>query len=236
MRATAAARRALGAVCAALCVLAIAGFATRHANPAGRTWSPLAPAGVASPFRLGTAARPFAWSTAAGDLNADGRPDYAIADRIGRVSGGFKYAVQVAIGGLETQSVTFDSSEGALTIGLRDVDHDQDLDVVVSTLLSPTPVRVWLNDGRGTFAETARRHFAPEWRADPSAGADPDAAAAIAVVSSRRYEPGTYAGHTRLTGLVALSRLTSRASASPFDSPAAPRRSRAPPSTAPLFL
>ena len=236
MRATAAARRALVAACAALCLLAIAGVATRHAHFAEPTWSPLATAGAASPFRLGTAARPFAWSTAAGDLNADGRPDYAIADRIGRVSGGFEYAVQFVISGLPTQSVTFDSPDGALSISLRDVDHDQDLDVVVSTLLSPTTVRVWLNDGRGAFAETASRDVAPEWRADPAAGADPDAAAAIAVVSSRRYQPGTPAGHARLTGLVALSFLTTRASAQPIDPPACRRRSRAPPATAPLVL
>ena len=189
MRATVDARRALGAACAALCVLASAGFATRDADPAGRTWSPLAPAGAASPFRMGTAARPFAWSTAAGDLNADGRPDYAIADRIGRVSGGFAYAVQFAVSGLPTRSVTFDSPDGALSISLRDVDHDQDLDVVVSTLLSPTAVRVWLNDGRGAFAETASRDFAPEWGADPSAGADP--------TRPRRLRPSPRAGTSR---------------------------------------
>src|SRR4051812_11943011 len=38
------------------------------------TQSAPAEAEAARAFRLGTAARPFAWATAIGDLNADGRP------------------------------------------------------------------------------------------------------------------------------------------------------------------
>ena len=106
-------------------------------------------------FRLGTAARPFAWATAIGDLDADGRPDIAIADRVGRAGGGFAYSVELAINGGGSRSFTFDAPDAALAIALLDVDHDHDLDVVISAPISRAIVRVWLNDGHGRFREAA---------------------------------------------------------------------------------
>jgi hypothetical protein len=104
-------------------------------------------------FRLGTAARPFAWATAIGDLDADGRPDLAIADRIGRRGGGFAYSLELSIAGSGSHWVTFDAPDAALAITLLDVDHDHDLDVVVTAPISRAIVRVWLNDGHGRFRE-----------------------------------------------------------------------------------
>lgn len=107
------------------------------------------------PYRLGTAARPFGWATAIADLNADGTPDYAIADRVGGISGGFAYSLEVWIAGVGSQSVSFDAADPALAVSLLDVDHDRNLDVVVSAPMSRTVVRVWLNDGHGRFHEAA---------------------------------------------------------------------------------
>jgi len=108
-----------------------------------------------APFRLGTAARPFGWSSAIGDLNADGRPDYAIADRLFRRASGFTYSLEFVIAGAAPRSVTFDAPSDALTVSLRDVDHDRDLDVVVTTVVSRAIVGVWLNDGVGRFHRAA---------------------------------------------------------------------------------
>src|SRR4051794_38371250 len=78
---------------------------------------------TADGFRLGTAGRPFAWSTAIGDLNADGHPDFAVADRVGRRAERFEYAIELSIAGGHSESVAFDSDQDALSVTLRDVDH-----------------------------------------------------------------------------------------------------------------
>ena len=162
-----AARPALG--CAAV-VLAVWTGSARDTPP--RALDAPAPA-PAAPFRLGTAAWPFGWSTAIGDLNADGRPDYAIADRLYPREKGFEYALEFVIAGVGSRSVTFDAASDALTVTLRDVDHDRDLDVVVTAGASRTVVGVWLNDGAGVFHRASTRLVAD--------GAAPDAAV-LAVV------------------------------------------------------
>jgi len=110
-------------------------------------------------FRLGTAARPYGWSTIIGDLNTDGTPDLVIADRTPRKAGGYTYELEFAVSGLEPRQVSFDSRQDALTVGMSDVDHDNDLDVVVSAVLSKEVVGIWLNDGGGHFQATDLRRF-----------------------------------------------------------------------------
>jgi len=138
-------------------------------SPLGNTTGPVALAPhvstAAAGFRLGTAGRPFAWSTAIGDLNADGRPDVAVADRIGRGAVGFAYNVQLSISGGESQSVDFDSDQDALSVALRDVDHDRDLDVVVTGAVSRSIVGIWLNDGTGKFERAAPSPLESDWGA-----------------------------------------------------------------------
>jgi len=150
---------------AILCaIVAVGGRAHAHR---GAGMIPLAahPAPAAGAFRLGTAGRPFAWSTAIGDLNADGRPDVAVADRVGRGASGFAYNVQLSIAGGQSQSVDFDSDQDALSVALRDVDHDRDLDVVVTGTVSRSIVAIWLNDGTGKFERATPSRPAPDWRA-----------------------------------------------------------------------
>ena len=164
MRRNAGAFRARWGAVVAVCVFAaIAATSSRLLAHSNARWSPLRPLEAGTPFRLGTAARPFGWSTAIGDLNADGQPDYAVADRVGRGASGFHYSVELSVSGADAQFVAFDSPDSSLSVSLRDVDHDRDLDVVLSTIVSPAVVHVWLNDGRGTFAEAASIKLLPEW-------------------------------------------------------------------------
>jgi len=85
-------------------------------------------------FRLGNAARPFSWSTAIGDFNTDGKPDVAVADRIGRRAGIYAYRIELAMSGQAA-----------------DVDRDRDLDIIVRHPFSGETIAVWLNDGHGHF-------------------------------------------------------------------------------------
>jgi hypothetical protein len=140
-------------------------------------------AAPAQVYRLGTAAWPFAWSTVVGDLNADGRPDYAIADRIGRADGRFAYAIEFSIAGIPSRSLTFSAADAALTVSLRDVDHDHDLDIVVSAAFSRTVVGVWLNDGAGAFHRAPASVAAPQSagtpQIDPGGRSASDGAASV---------------------------------------------------------
>ncbi|HMF97122.1 MAG TPA: FG-GAP repeat protein [Vicinamibacterales bacterium] len=156
--------RGWGIVCV---LMAICGGMRTHAAPRMKPASAAAaPASsAAGGFRLGTAARPFAWSTAIGDLNADGRPDFAIADRVGRRPTGFAYAIELSIAGGRSASVAFDSDQDALSVSLRDVDHDRDLDVVVTSVVSRSIVAVWLNDGTGQFHRAAPEPLPGSWLA-----------------------------------------------------------------------
>lgn len=113
-------------------------------------------------FRLGTAAGSLGWSTAVADFNTDGTPDLAIADRVSHPIGAASYRIEFSVSGRESKSVSFESDQDALTVRVSDVDHDNDLDVVVSSALSREIVGVWLNDGSGGFKASDARPFAAE--------------------------------------------------------------------------
>jgi len=106
---------------------------------------------VAPVFRLGDAARPFGWSTAIADFNTDGEPDVAVADRMGGTAGGYSYRIRFSISGQESNEVLFESTHDAVTITVFDVDRDNDLDVIVDSVVDGEPLVVWLNDGHGRF-------------------------------------------------------------------------------------
>lgn len=108
---------------------------------------------AATDFRLGTAARPFGWSTAIADFDGDGGADFAIADRLVRPAQFFQYRIQFRLSGARPQTITFQSPHAALTIEVRDVDHDDDLDLIALPVMTRDVVRVWLNDGAGHFEE-----------------------------------------------------------------------------------
>jgi hypothetical protein len=144
---------------AAACWLALAALmpAAASARPSQGEASPSAveEPGPLAGFQLGTAARPFGWSTALGDFNGDGAPDLAVADRVARRGEGFGYRLRVSVSGLSSRDVAFVSRHAALTVRALDVDHDQDVDLVVSAVPSGELVAVWLNDGLGRFTESS---------------------------------------------------------------------------------
>ena len=143
-------------------------------------------------YRLGNAARPFDWSTAIGDFNADGEPDFAIADHSARrraASSG--YRIQFSVSGLKPDDVALESTHEAVAIGVSDVDHDNDLDIVVSAFLSHEVVGVWLNDGRGRFTSAQVRQFPAAIRPlQTLRRADPPGDPSTSGLSPRRADVG----------------------------------------------
>jgi hypothetical protein len=142
-----------------------------------------------SRFRLGTAARPFGWSTVIGDFNTDGTPDMAVADRTSGRDDGYAYLLQFTVSGLEPRSVAFQSTYDAVTVRVADVDHDNDLDVVVSAVPSRNIVGIWLNDGRGRFrAADVGTYASSVTMLGAVAIADPSFDTSIAGMVPRRVE------------------------------------------------
>ena len=83
--------------------------------------------------------------------------------------------------GLDSRSVVFQSTYDTVMVRVADVDHDDDLDVVVSAVPSRDIVGIWLNDGRGRFRAADVRRFASSFSlfssgtiTDPSADPSTD--------------------------------------------------------------
>ena len=105
-------------------------------------------------FHLGNAAGVFGWSSAVADFNDDGEPDFTVADRQSGSAGGYSYRILFGVAGRAAQSVSFKSFSSTLNVSVRDVDHDDDLDVLLTEAPSATVDSVWLNDGHGRFVRS----------------------------------------------------------------------------------
>lgn len=114
------------------------------------TWSQPRPAVQAPEYRAGSADSVFGPATAIGDFDADGRPDFAIADRVGG-SAESDYRLEVRLSSGPPQIIRFASSQRRLMISAVDVDRDNDLDLVFTPVVGRRIVGVWVNDGSGHF-------------------------------------------------------------------------------------
>jgi hypothetical protein len=84
------------------------------------------------------------------DFNGDHKPDLAELYRTSlnlQLSSGDHLQIPIEL---------YRSTPGAEIIAL-DVDGDNDLDILVRNRFFPQPVKIWLNDGTGTFTETLLR-------------------------------------------------------------------------------
>jgi hypothetical protein len=150
-------------------------------------------------FRLGTGAKPFGWSTVIADFDRDGRPDVAVADHVGRHDGAYAYRIEFLVAGRAPADVEFESTADAVTIRTVDVDHDDDLDIVVDRPLGGDTVGVWLNDGRGHFtAATSNQLPSALQAADTLTSSDRSPDAVTLGSTSRRGHVGFVATVVRL--------------------------------------
>ena len=86
------------------------------------------------------------------DLDGDGRPDLAVAKLEGWGPGGLRYRIDLDLtsrGGARSFSVS--AQRGGLLITPRDVNGDWELDLIITSARSFTPIGVWINNGQGGF-------------------------------------------------------------------------------------
>ena len=173
----------------------------------------------------------WASSWALGDLDGDKKIDLVSARPGLREAQGYAHEVRVHFGGpFENGSFTFHGRSARIQLSIRDLDGDEDRDIVILEGRSSGVVGVWLNDGAGHFHEGNVADF----RAilEGSSGASLRPPAFDSGPNSAIFEPGL--DPADLTPLVlgpepALARMD-RESTSPLSNThCADSRSRAPP-------
>jgi len=87
------------------------------------------------------------------DLDGDNIPDLASGLRTALTPQGYSYRVDLDFSAnQETKVLNVVSQDSTgLNIEAVDIDGDHDLDLLVRGRLSPQPIGIWFNDGRGSF-------------------------------------------------------------------------------------
>lgn len=167
------------------------------------------------------------------DLNGDDNVDLATARSERRDTGGYAQEVRVKLGAFEQTSFRFQSPSARIELDSRDLDGDQDSDLVILEPLSREPIGVWINDGTGSFHEGRLADFAAQLgRERPSSRLfAPFHRVALLAISEERLQlalPAVVATATRCT----LELLAPRSDL-PRQAPAvSTSRTRAPPTQA----
>jgi hypothetical protein len=94
-----------------------------------------------------------------GDFDGDQRPDFVTAD-IGQRGAShtvYKIAIELSSGVRSTLDIA--APDGGLQLTSRDVNGDDQLDVIVTTAWTQRPVAVLLNDGQGNFKQLSPEQF-----------------------------------------------------------------------------
>jgi len=87
------------------------------------------------------------------DLNGDQNVDLATARSGRHDANGYSQEVRITLGAFQQTSFRFLSPGATVELTSRDVDGDDDRDLVILEPLSRQPIGVWINNGAGLFHE-----------------------------------------------------------------------------------
>jgi hypothetical protein len=154
---------------------------------------PSAAAASDDPRNDRTSAQHIAAPVTIGDFDGDQRPDFVTAD-IGQRGAShtvYKIAIELSSGVRSTLDIA--APDGGLQLTSRDVNGDDQLDVIVTTAWTQRPVAVLLNDGQGNFKQLSPEQFP---------GAFPDSNSSVVSTNGEirdslaalpsRYDAGVY--------------------------------------------
>ena len=94
------------------------------------------------------------------DLDGDEKPDLALVELQGQRSANANYSIRVKLSQGQESAVGVNGPLGGLKVAARDVNGDDNVDLVVTSNLDGRFVEVLLNDGRGNFSAAAPGEFA----------------------------------------------------------------------------
>jgi hypothetical protein len=101
------------------------------------------------------------------DLNGDQNIDLATARSERHDANGYAQEVRITLGAFQQTSFHFLSPGATVELSTRDVDGDDDGDLVIFEPLSSQPIGVWINDGAGSFHEGHLADFRKLWSERP---------------------------------------------------------------------
>jgi hypothetical protein len=96
---------------------------------------------------------------AVADFDGDRSPDSASIAPGAAVTGTARYSIQLQLSRTGSQSIQLFAPGGGLVIEARDVNGDNNVDLVLATAWLHKPIAVFLNDGHGAFSRAAAGAF-----------------------------------------------------------------------------
>lgn len=93
----------------------------------------------------------FGQQIAAADFDQDQKPDGAILRQFRRSNGQYCFLIEVHVTAGRNQVITFSSADTRLAISALDVNRDGAPDLVIDKELSHRLLKVYLNNGHGSF-------------------------------------------------------------------------------------